>query len=124
MTFDDYLLHLFYLVDAEYEALNPGRLRSRGPEPRLHDSEVLTMELAGEFLGIDTDKGIYRFFRRYHLREFPALARVDRTNFVRQAANLWRVEQLLHRRLLTHLPLRDGVSGEALWLVDSFPLHV
>jgi hypothetical protein len=124
MTFEDYLLHLFYLIDCEYEALNLGRLRGRGPEPRLHDSEVLTMELAGEFLGIDTDRGVYRFFRRYHLREFPALARLHRTNFVRQAANLWRVAQLLHQRLLAGLPLRDGVAGEALWLVDSFPLHV
>ena len=105
MTFDDYLLHLFYLIDSEYEALHLGRLRGRGPLPALHDSEVLTMELAGEFLGIDTDKGIYQFFRRYHLREFPALTRVDRSNFARQAANLWRVGQLLHRRLVGKLPL-------------------
>ncbi len=124
MTFDDYLLHLFCLIDTEYEALGLGRLRTRGPEPRLHDSEVLTMELAGEFLGIDTDKGIYAFFRRHHLKEFPALARVDRTTFARQAASLWRVEQLLHRRLAGRLPTRDEVTGEPLWLVDSFPLHV
>ena len=124
MTFDDYLLQLFYLVDTEYEALNPGRLRQRGPDPALHDAEVLTMELAGEFLGLDTDKGIYRFFRRYHRREFPALARVHRTTFARQAAGLWRVAQRLHERLVGLLPLRDAVSGEPLWLVDSFPLHV
>ena len=29
MTFDDYLLRLFYLVDTEYEALHLGRLRRR-----------------------------------------------------------------------------------------------
>ena len=38
MTFDDYLLELFYLVDTLLEALKsePGvpRLRSRGPDPR------------------------------------------------------------------------------------------
>ena len=124
MTFDDYLLHLFYLVDAEYGALDLGRLRRRGPRPVLHDAEVLTMELAGEFLGLDTDAGIYRFFRRYHRPEFPGLARVHRTTFVRQAAGLWRVAQLLHERLVARLPLRDAVDGAALWLVDSFPLHV
>jgi len=123
MTFADYLLHLFYLVDTEYKALNLGRLRRRGPRPALGDSEVLTMELAGEFMGIDTDLGIYRFFRRYHLAEFPALGRVHRTGFARQAANLWRVGQLLQQRLLGRLPLLDAMSGEALWLVDSFPLH-
>lgn len=120
MTFDDYLLHLFYLIDAELAAMELPRLRPRGPAPALHDSEVVAMELAGEFIGIDTDKGIYRHFRRYHLREFPALAHVHRTTFLRQAANLWRVKQLLHRRLFARVPLHEN----PLWLIDSFPLHV
>jgi hypothetical protein len=120
LTFDDYLLHLFYLIDAELGAMGLPRLRPRGPEPALHDSEVVTMELAGEFIGIDTDKGIYQHFRRYHLGEFPALARVHRTSFARQAANLWRVKQLMHERLFARVPLHE----DPLWLVDSFPLHV
>ncbi|MDB5297963.1 MAG: family transposase [Phycisphaerales bacterium] len=124
MTFDDYLLHPSYLVNTEYEALHLDRLRRRGPAPALRDSEVLTMELAGEFLGLDTDKAIYRFFRRYHRAEFPALARVHRTTFARRAVGLWRVAQLLHERLVGLLPLRYAVSGEPHWLVDSFPLHV
>jgi hypothetical protein len=33
-----------------------GPVRSRGPAPKLSDSEVITMEIVGEFLGIDTDK--------------------------------------------------------------------
>lgn len=124
MTFDDYLLHLFYLVDTEFEALNLGRLRRRGPAPALCDREALTMELAGEFLGLDTDKAIYRFFRRYHQAEFPALARAHRTTFARQAAGPWRAARLLHHRLVGLLPLRDEVGGDALWLADSFPPHV
>jgi hypothetical protein len=128
MTFDDYLLHLFYLVDSELEALKlelkRPRLRSRGPQPRLHDSEVITMELAGEFMGVDTDEGIYAFFRRYHRSEFPKLACVDRTTFTRQAANLWRVKQLLHERVLRLLPSADPVDGQVLWVLDSFPLRV
>jgi hypothetical protein len=128
MTFEDYLLHLFYLVDSELEALKSERglprLRPRGPEPTLHDSEVITVELAGEFAGIDTDGGIYAFFRHYHRGEFPALARVDRTTFARQAANLWRVKQLLHQRLFGRLPSADPVDGRVLWVIDSFPLRV
>src|SRR5687768_979392 len=103
MTFDDYLLHLFYLVDTQLEALKLPRLRRRGPGPVLHDSEAITVELAGEFLGIDTDEGIFEHFRRYHRREFPALARVCRTTFARQCANLWRVKQRLHARLVAGL---------------------
>lgn len=130
MTYDDYLLALFYLVDSELAAMNLPRLRGRGPRPKLHDSEVITMELAGEFLGLDTDKGIWSHFRRHHLAEFPRLAQVDRTRFARQAADLWRVKQLLHGRLLALLPSRDPAcageadGGEPLWLIDSFPLRV
>lgn len=125
MTFEDYLLHLFYLVDTELASLDlPQPLRSRGPAPTLADSEVITIELAGEFAGIDADKGIYDFFCRYHAREFPALATIDRTTFVRQAANLWRVKQLLHARIVELMPLADPVDGTDLWLVDSFPLRV
>jgi hypothetical protein len=124
MTLADYLLELFYLIDTEYKALNLPRLRRRGPEPRLHDSEVLTMELAGEFCGIDTDKGIWQHFRRYHPAEFPMLAFTDRTCFARQAASLWRVKQLLQERMLALLPLQDPVFGQTLWLIDSFPLRV
>ncbi len=126
MTFDDYLLELFYLVDTELTALNLPRLRKRGPEPKLHDSELIAIELAGEFLGLDTDQGIWAHFRRYHLAEFPMLARLDRTTFARQGASLWRVKQLLHERIAWLLPTRDPALGDAapLWLIDSFPLRV
>jgi hypothetical protein len=126
MTFEDYLLHLFYLVDTELEALKgeAGRVRARGPAPVLADSEVLTVVAAGEFLGLDTDEGIFDHFRRYHRAEFPGLARVCRTTFARQAANLWRVAQRLHGRLVGLLPLADPVDGQVLWVVDSFPVRV
>jgi Transposase DDE domain len=123
MTVTDYLLHVFYLIDTEIKALNLPRLRQRGPQPALADSEVITMELAGEFLGVDTDKGIWEFFRRYHRAEFPRLADVDRTTFARQAAALWRVKQLLHGRVLAPLPLADPVDGQRWWVIDSFPIR-
>ena len=126
MTFDDYLLQLFCLIDDELGDLTRrrGPLRRHGREPTLADGEVLTMAPAGEFLGIDTDEGTYAFFRRYHRREFPAVGRVHRTTFARPAANVWRAAQLLHGRLAARLPVRDDASGEALWLVDSVPRHV
>lgn len=122
MSFEDYLLHVFYLIDTELEALNltPRALRSRGPVPRLYDSEVLSIEVAGEFLGLGTDQELYAHFRRHHAAEFPGLLRVCRTTFARQAANLWRVKQLLHQRLLRRLPAVD----DPLSIVDSFALHV
>ena len=40
------------------------RVRHRGPAPVRADGEVLTMEVAGEFLGLDQDVAIYQYFRR------------------------------------------------------------
>src|ERR671910_503577 len=62
---------------------------------KLSDAEVLTIEVVGEFLGIDTDKGIYCYFRRHYGEWFPALKGVHRTTFCRQAANLWVVKEML-----------------------------
>lgn len=122
MAVDDLILHVFCLIDDTLKALSPGRLRQRGPAPALADSEVITMELVGELLGLDRDKAIYRHFRAYHLPLFPALGRISRTTFGRQAANLWAVKRLIHRRLAEGLlsPTPDA----PLWVLDSFPLPV
>ncbi len=58
-------------------------LRKRGPRPELSDSEVLTIETVGEFLGIDTDKGLFVYFHRHYTEWFPALRKVHCTTFVR-----------------------------------------
>jgi hypothetical protein len=95
------------------------RVRSRGPAPVLADSEVLTMEVAGEFLGLDQDVAIYHYFRREHPSFFPALRRIHRTTFVRQAANLWVVKERLWGAL------RDRLRHDpALSFVDSVPTPV
>jgi hypothetical protein len=113
------LLRVFCLIDDELQALKLPKLRARGPAPTLTDAEVITIELVGEFWGLDADKAIYRHFRAYHAAEFPGLAKVCRTSFARQAANLWAVKQKLHRRLADRLS-----AGRGVWLVDSFPLPV
>jgi hypothetical protein len=117
MTPQELLLEVFCLVDDELQALDLGRLRRRGPAPTLADSEVLTMELVGEFWKLGTDRDLFRHFRRYHVAEFPALAHVHRTTFARQAANLWRVKQLIQQRLAQRL-----AGDDPLWLVDSLPI--
>jgi hypothetical protein len=113
----DLITLVYCAVDDLLRDLAPPRLRRRGPAPALSDAEVIAIELAGEFLGLDADKHLWRHFRWYHRAEFPRLARTDRTTFARQAASLWRVEQLLHRRLAERL-----TAGDPLWLVDSLPV--
>jgi hypothetical protein len=95
------------------------RIRRRGPAPTLADSEVLTMEVVGEFLGLDRDTAIVGYFRRDHPDWFPALSRVHRTTFARQAANLWVVKEQVWQRLLARIP-----HDPALSFVDSIPVPV
>ena len=69
------IVTVFCLVDDFVRDLCRGRrLRQRGPTPVLADSEVLTVEIVGEFLGLDTDRGLHAHFRRHYGHLFPAFA--------------------------------------------------
>jgi hypothetical protein len=116
MDITTYLISVYCLVD---DWLKGKRIRQRGPQPQLSDSEVLTMEIVGEFLGIDTDQGLYNFFRRHFGDWFPTLQQVDRTTFTRQAANLWVIKEQLFVHLSQLVPHDPLIS-----VVDSFPMPV
>jgi hypothetical protein len=111
-----FIVAVFYEVDNWLAGQNK-KLRRRGPEPTLSDSEVLTMEIVGEFLGIDDENGLYAYFRRYYAEWFPALWEVHRTTFTRQMANLWVAKERLWRELLGRIDFDPAIS-----LVDSFPV--
>ena len=118
MDLTTFLVTVFCLID-DWLAGQGQRLRRRGPQPILADSEVLTIECVGEFLGIDTDTGLYEHFRRHYRDWFPALGRIHRTTFVRQAANLWMVKQRLYQHLLGQVQYDPAVS-----LVDSVAIPI
>jgi hypothetical protein len=111
-----FLVSVYCLVDDRIGHLI---LRRRGPQPTLTDAEVLTMEIVGEFLGLDAESELFRFFRRHYLAWFPNLAQVHRTTFTRQMANLWAVKRWLWQELIQELPQDPLIS-----VVDSFPVPV
>jgi hypothetical protein len=116
MDVSTFLVTVYCLIDDWFKGQ---RVRQRGPAPRLSDSEVLTMEVVGEFLGIDTDSGLYAYFRRHWADWFPALTRVHRTTFTRQAANLWQFKAQLWQHLLSQIAYDPDLT-----ILDSFPLPV
>ena len=120
MDLDTFIVTTYCLIDDLFEELLGGRrLRSRGPKPLLDDREVLTIELVGEFLGMDTEKGLLLFFRTHYEGWFPALGLLHRTTFTRQAANLWYVKKLMWKALLEKIEHDDAIC-----LVDSFAVPV
>lgn len=114
MDLSTFIISVFCLID---DRLKGRRIRQRGPTPKLSDAEVLTIEIVGEFLGMDTDTSIHLFFRRHYGEWFPTLGEVHRTTFARQAANLWKIKECLWQELLLLAP-----HNPAFALVDSMPL--
>ena len=85
MDLSTFIVAVFCLID---DRIEDRCLRARGPLPKLSDAEVLTIEVVGEFLGLDTDEAIFRYFGEHYGEWFPVLCAVHRTTFARQAANL------------------------------------
>ena len=72
---------------------------------QLSDNKVLTMEIVGEFLDIDTDQDLYTYFRRHFADWFPTLRQIDHTTFTCQAANLWVIKEQLFVHLCQCVPM-------------------
>lgn len=120
MDLETFITAVFCMADDFVRDLTrAGRLRRRGPEPVLADSEVLTIEAVGEFLGLDTDQALHTYFRRHFAAAFPGLWSVHRTTFARQAANLWLVKIAFWQHVAT-ATRHDG----DLALIDSLPVPV
>lgn len=123
MDLESFMIAVYCVLDellAESQA-DPAwqRIRQRGPAPILFDSEVLTMVVVGEYLGLDRDTALYAYFCAHHAELFPRLPQVDRSTFARQAANLWALTERLWGLLLARLPHDPTLS-----FVDSVPMPV
>jgi hypothetical protein len=116
MDITTFMITVYCFID---DWLKGKRIRQRGPQPTLSDSEVLTMEVVGEFLGIDDETALYRYFRRHWAAWFPRLQEVNRTTYTRQMANLWRVKEKLWQAVLEHITYDPHLA-----FVDSFPVPV
>ena len=114
---EDFIIAVFCCVDDLWNQITQGRtVRRRGFSPSLSDSEVITMEIVGEFLRIDTDKGIWNYFRGHWQTLFPQIK--SRSTFVRQAANLWCYKQELQKLIAQQL----GGFDDPIHLVDGLPI--
>lgn len=119
MSTEDFIIAAFCLVDDTLKSLFlDHKLRKRGFEPELSDSELITMEIVAEYQGIDTDKGAWEYFCNHWRSLFPKLG--SRANFAKHAANLWQVKQLMQKEMAKRL----GAFVDPLHLADGFPMPV
>lgn len=118
MSIEDFIIYVYCCVDDVYLEIIHEPLRHRGFQPKLTDSEVITMEIVGEFIGKDQDKGIWQYFKTHWSDWFPNLG--SRSNFAKQCANLWEVKQHIQHNLSEQL---NGFNAPV-HLVDGFPMPV
>jgi hypothetical protein len=117
MPIEEFIISVYCCVENLFnEACKNLKLRQRGFDPKFTDIEVVTIEIIGEFLGLETDKQIWEYFKRHWNHWFPNLP--CRTTFVRQAANLWQVKQMIQRKFATNL----GALEDTLHIIDGFPI--
>ncbi len=88
--------------------------------PKLSDSEVMTMEIVGMYLGESQDKSLFEYFCRHWIHFFPALRHLHRTRFMRQSANLWVIKERLWCAIRDEVLSYDPSTA----IIDSFPLPV
>lgn len=119
MPIEDFIIAVFCRIDEilqQFAAKQPWR--TRGFPPKLSDSAVITMEVVGEFLGIDTDKHIWQYFREHWRMFFPSLG--SRCNFARHAAHLWSIKKSLQEEIAKTLQAyRDTIH-----IIDGFPIPI
>lgn len=119
MLTEEFIIEVFCLVeDCLKLILGEHKIRTRGPDTKLFDSEVITMELVGEFLGYHEDKAIWSYFKTHWLTWFPGLS--TRETFIRQAAHLWAVKEKLQKYVAQKL----GALEDEIHLFDGFPIPV
>ena len=119
MSLEDFIIAVYCVVDDTLKNLIEGQsLRKRGFQPGLSDSEMITMEVVAEFLGIDTDKGAWEYFVSHWKTWFPMVG--SRANFAKHGANLWQVTQQIQKEVAKQL----GGFSDRLHLSDGFPVPV
>ncbi len=120
MSIDNFIIRTYCLIEQKTKKIESflNGFRKRGFEPKLTDAEVITMEIVGEFLGYDTDVGIWRYFQQHWKTWFPSIG--SRSAFAKQASNLWKIKQILQQELSEML---GGFSDE-LHMADGFPIPI
>jgi hypothetical protein len=111
---------IFVIVDDLYKEVTPTSIKSRKNKEnaKMSDSEILTIAITGETIGIDSETAWHSFVKKNYSALFPNMC--DRTRYNRTRRDLSRVTALIWQRL-------NGVMEEYFSsdrLVDSFPLAV
>jgi len=119
-TFEDFILLVFSIIDDLYQQAVPTSVSQRRyvGMAKMSDSEIITLSICGELLGIDSENAWYSFVKRNFRHLFPRLC--CRTRFNRTRRALLQVTELIRQKLAQSFP----IPSSRYFVIDSFPLPV
>ena len=90
-SFEDFILVIFVLVDDLYKKVAPNQIKCRRNIDKafLSDSEIITIALCGELVGVDSESAWYAFVKKNYRHLFPKMC--ERSQFNRTRRNLLQV---------------------------------
>ena len=119
-TFEDFILTTFVIIDDLYKKFAPYQVAHKRnlSIAKLSDSEIMTISICGELIGIDSENAWYSFVKRNYHHLFPNLC--NRSRFNRTRRSLLQTTELIRQKLISvfNIPLNKY------FIVDSFPLEV
>ncbi|AUX89037.1 MULTISPECIES: IS982-like element ISAba825 family transposase [Acinetobacter] len=116
MSTEEFIIIVYLIIEEIYPTIVSEPLRKRGFPPALTDIEIITIQIVGECLKMDTDKSIWMFFKNNYLSWFPHLGSYP--NFCKHCANLWQVHQKITAQLTAHY------GQDHIHFIDGFPIPV
>lgn len=119
-TFEDFILLVYTIIDDLYQQFAPASVSQRRnvDTAKMSDSEIITLSICGELIGMDSENAWYSFVKRNFRHLFPTLC--CRTRFNRTRRALLQVSELIRQKLSQSFP----VPASRYFVIDSFPLPV
>lgn len=121
-TFADLCLHVFVAVDDLYRQVVAPYDHRPGPRSAFSDSEVITVTLLAELLGLDTETGFLAYLDRHHRALFPRLP--ERSRFNRRRRQLTAATNRIRAALMEWVFGRLEPEERDLGVIDSLPVPV
>lgn len=119
-TFEDFILLVYTMIDDLYQQFVPASVSKRRnvSTAKMSDSEIITLSICSELIGIDSENAWYSFVKRNYRHLFPNLC--CRTRFNRTRRALLQVTELLRQKISQVFP----IPHSRFLVIDSFPLPV
>ena len=121
-TFEDLCTVVYVLVDELYQVHVQPHDHRPGPRAAFTESELLTVALVAELIGLDEETAILGYLRRNHARLFPLLP--ERTRYNRRRRALGEALNTLRRQVLGWVLALVPPDERPLALIDRLPVPV